>query len=268
MDTDSNIRPIVVPWDYSDKAECALLHAINFALSIGANIILVHITETELDNAMHVERLNLVAEKVMTGYGIRPSVVVRTGNIFSEIRTVVEQCGAQLAVMGTHGIKGLQKITGSWALKVVAGCSAPFLVVQDRPSDAGVLKVVMPVDFKQEERQKLAWAKFVASVYRCKFYICYIESSDQEVNKRTHSNIHATVKYLESEQINYELQRLESKEQLANAALDFAVRMQSGLIIITTTKNIRLQDYVLGAAEQQVIANEAKIPVLCVNPVG
>ena len=33
-----------------------------------------------------------------------------------------------------------------------------------------------------------------------------------------------------------------------------------------TTKNIRFQDYVLGASEQQIIANEAKIPVMCVNP--
>jgi len=266
MDTVSNKRPIVVPWDYSDKAECALRHAIDFALSLGRDIILVHITKTELDNAIHVERLNLVAERVMTEYGIRPSVIVRTGNIFTEIKTVVEQCDAELAVMGTHGMKGLQKFTGSWALKVIAGCRAPFLVVQDNPTEADIHKIVMPLDFKLEERQKLVWAKFLASIFKCKFYICYIESSDPQVLKRTQSNIHAAVKYLEAEQINYELQRLDSAEGLANASIDFAEQIGSGLIIITTTKNIRFQDYVLGAAEQQIIANEAKIPVLCVNP--
>ncbi len=266
MDTASNKSPIVVPWDYSEKAEFALMHAIEFALQLDRDIILVHITETELDNAIHVERLNLVAERVMTEYGIRPGVIVRTGNIFTEIKAVVEQCNAELAVMGTHGIKGLQKFIGSWALKVIAGCKAPFLVVQDKPRQAGILKIVLPLDFKQEDRQKLTWAKFMSRVFKCKFYICYIDSLEPQVNKRTQANIHAAVKYLEAEQINYELQKLDAGEGLSNSAVDFAVQIGAGLLIITTTKNIRFQDYVLGATEQQIIANEPKIPVLCVNP--
>lgn len=266
MDITLKTRPIVVPWDYSPKAECALLHAIDFALSLGRDIVLVHITKIELDNAIHVERLNLVAENVMVEYGIRPSVIVRTGNIFTEIKSVIEECGAELAVMGTHGIKGLQKFTGSWALKVIAGSKAPFLVVQDKPSSADIHKIVLPLDFNMEERQKLVWAKFVAGIFRCKFYICYVQNSDAQIQKRTQSNINAAVKYLEEQQINYELQKLDSKDGLANASIDFASQIGSGLIIIMTTKNIRFQDYVLGAAEQQIIANEAKIPVMCVNP--
>ncbi|MEZ5011783.1 MAG: hypothetical protein R2744_09390 [Bacteroidales bacterium] len=33
-----------------------------------------------------------------------------------------------------------------------------------------------------------------------------------------------------------------------------------------TTKNITMADYVLGAQEQDIIANSSKIPVCCVNP--
>jgi len=36
--------------------------------------------------------------------------------------------------------------------------------------------------------------------------------------------------------------------------------------LIMTTKNISFQDYVLGADEQQIIANHEKIPVMCINP--
>jgi hypothetical protein len=39
------------------------------------------------------------------------------------------------------------------------------------------------------------------------------------------------------------------------------------MIVVLTTKNINFQDYVLGADEQKIIANSAKIPVMCVNPV-
>jgi len=33
-----------------------------------------------------------------------------------------------------------------------------------------------------------------------------------------------------------------------------------------TTRDISLADYALGANEQQIIANKAKVPVMCVNP--
>jgi nucleotide-binding universal stress UspA family protein len=267
MDTNLNNKPIVVPWDYSPKAEFALLHAVDFALSLKKDIILVHITKDEIDNALNVERLNIIAEDVMQKYGIRPLVMVKTGNIFSEIKQVIAECDAELAVMGTHGMKGLQKFTGSWALKVITGSKAPFLVVQDKPTSADIHKIVLPLDFKVEERQKLVWASFMAKIFRCKFYLCYIENLDAQIRKRTQSNINAAIKYLESNQINYELQRLDGKDGLASEAVDFAVSIGSGLIIIMTTKNIRFQDYVLGAAEQQIIANEAKIPVMCVNPI-
>ena len=266
MDEILDNKPIVVPWDYSPKAEYALQHAIDFALALNRDVILVHITKDEADNALNVERLNLIAEDVMRKYGIRPGVIVRTGNIFTEIKHIIEECDAKLAVMGTHGLKGLQKFTGSWALKVITGSKAPFIVVQEKPMAADIHKVVLPLDFKLEERQKLVWVQFVARTFKCKFYLCYIQNSDLQIRKRTQSNIAAAIKYLETNQINYELQRLDGKEGLANETISFAQSIGSGLIIIMTTKNIRFQDYVLGAAEQQIIANEAKIPVMCVNP--
>ena len=38
------------------------------------------------------------------------------------------------------------------------------------------------------------------------------------------------------------------------------------MILIITTKGIGLTDFVLGAQEQYIIANTAKLPVMVVNP--
>jgi len=94
---------------------------------------------------------------------------------------------------------------------------------------------VLPLDFKLEERQKLVWVQFVAKAYKCKFYLCYIENSDAQIRKRTQANIAAAIKYLETYQINYELQRLAGKEGLASETISFAQSIGSGLIIIMTT---------------------------------
>ena len=57
-----------------------------------------------------------------------------------------------------------------------------------------------------------------------------------------------------------------SKGKFAQQTLISAQKINADLILIVTTKNITLADYVLGASEQYIIANSSKIPVCCVNP--
>ena len=263
----ANQRPILVPWDYSEKAEFALQHAIAISKIINAKIILVHIVKRESDIEAHNQKLAAICKKITEQNSIGTSFLVKAGNIFTEITNVIEETDALIAFMGTHGMKGLQKFTGSWALKVITGSKAPFIVVQDKPQPkADVTKIVVPLDFKLEEREKLVWTSFVASLTKCKFYICYTEDSDQIIQKRTLGNIKAATNYLESKGINYELHKLPGDNSIAKETVQFAKKIESGMIIIMTTKNIKFQDYVLGADEQQIIANDSKIPVMCVNP--
>ena len=54
----------------------------------------------------------------------------------------------------------------------------------------------------------------------------------------------------------------------AQQTIDFAQKINADLILIMTTKNITVADYVMGASEQYIIANSSKIPVCCVNPMA
>ena len=64
--------------------------------------------------------------------------------IFSTIGEVATEIDANLVIMGTHGIRGMQKLTGSWALKVIVGSKAPFLVVQGPPESDQLHDIVFP----------------------------------------------------------------------------------------------------------------------------
>jgi len=57
------------------------------------------------------------------------------GKVLFSIRSARFQVkiGALMVVMGTHGIKGMQKLMGSWALKVITSSKVPFIAVQDTP---------------------------------------------------------------------------------------------------------------------------------------
>lgn len=259
-------NPILVPWDFSEKAESALLHAIDYSKLLKKEIGLVHIVKRESEIEDATEKLNAYTQEVEKNHGIKPFPIVKEGSIFTEITEIIEETDATLAVMGTHGMKGLQKLTGSWALKVITGSKSPFVVIQENPQHSDVKNIVFPIDFKSEEKEKLVWANFLSNLFHSKFYLCYVESNDPLVKKRTRGNLKVAVKYLQDKKIDYEMIKLEGKGSSASEAIKFAQEIDARMILIMTTKNIRFQDYVLGASEQQIIANEAKIPVMCVNP--
>jgi hypothetical protein len=107
--------PILVPWDFSEVANFALQHAIIFAKKIGNELILIHIAKKEKEITNLTQNFNILVEEINQNYGIKPSFIIREGNIFSTITEIADTMSAKLVVMGTHGIKGMQKLTGSYA---------------------------------------------------------------------------------------------------------------------------------------------------------
>ncbi|MBN2892770.1 MAG: universal stress protein [Bacteroidales bacterium] len=259
-------NPIIVPWDFSEKAEFALEHALNYSAISGKDVALVHIVKRSKDIEPALKQLDEKIEEAKQKYGRPIHVIVKEGNIFSTITDVIEETDASLAIMGTHGMKGMQKLTGSWALKVITGSKSPFIVVQDPPKERDVSDIVVPVDFKQENKEKLVWMNFINTLFSSKFHLVYIDSQDKFAKKSILSNIKVAVEYLESKGISYEINKLGSKGNLPDKTIEFAKVTDAAMIIIMTTKNIGTLDYVMGASEQTIIANEAKIPVMTINP--
>ena len=73
-------------------------------------------------------------------------------------------------------------------------------------------------------------------------------------------------KYFRNNEIDYEVVQAEPFIEFEDQTINFSQKIGADLIIITTTRSITLSDYILGAAEQNLIDNHAKISVMCVNP--
>jgi len=168
--------------------------------------------------------------------------------------------------MGTHGMKGMQKLTGSWALKVIVKSKVPFIVVQDPPADQERYhNIVFPVDFSSENKEKTGMAIFMGKYFDSKIHILKTVSKDKSLSTKTNINLNFAVKYLIQNNIEYEIHEV-PHGKFAQNTIDFALKIHADLILIMTTKNITMADYILGASEQYIIANSSKIPVCCVNP--
>ncbi len=264
MDTSKNT--ILVPFDFTEVADNAVQHAIKVAKELDAGIHLLHIAKKEEQIASLEEQLSKHAEQIKEKWGVLPSTSVKEGTIFKTINAVVEELDCLLVVMGTHGMKGLQKLTGSWALKVIVGSKIPYLVVQSAPKHSDYQKIVFPIDYKAENKEKLKWIQFLYQFSKPKVYIYASATKEGIIDSRTKANVVFSKKYLEEKGVDYELVLSEGDSSFSQETIQFSEKIDADLVLVMTTRDIAFHDYVLGAYEQYIIANSAKMPVLVINP--
>jgi nucleotide-binding universal stress UspA family protein len=259
-------KTIMVTWDFTEKAEFALEHAIQISKRLETDIQLVHIVKKDKEIEEATQKLNAVVEETKKKFQVKPLVLVRVGNIFTTITDLTTEMNTEVVIMGTHGMKGMQKLIGSWALKVIAGSKVPFIVIQAPPASHGYEKIVFPLDFRSENKEKINWMYYVSRLYRSKFFIIKSKTSDPKFVKGIHSNLMFTKKFLDNNLIPYEIETAEGKKDFASETIEYAHKIEADLLLIMTTKNIGFADYVIGAQEQMIISNKYQIPVMCINP--
>jgi nucleotide-binding universal stress UspA family protein len=259
-------KPILVTWDFTQKSEFALEHGVNLAQHLNTEVTLIHIVKKDKEVDAAEVKMDALADETSKKYNIKINTVVPVGTIFTTISEVATDIHAEMVIMGTHGMKGMQKLVGSWALKVIAGSKVPFIVVQNRPTSHGFQKIVFPIDFRKENKEKINWIYYIARLYNSTFYIIKDKVTDKKFRKGVHSNMMFTEKFLRSNEIPYEIHTSPGKKDFTHETIDFANEINADLLLIMTTKDITVADYVLGANEQLIISNKHEIPVMCINP--
>jgi len=246
------------------------MHGIKIAKMVNNDIRLLHIINKEKKQEEKDEvkqKLDKVAEKILSEHSINTSSVILEGNIFSTISKYASDEEANLVIMGTHGIKGMQKFTGSWALKVIVGSKVPFIVVRDKPHHQDKIRsIIFPIDFRSENKEKVSMAIYMGKYFDSKVLILKDPVTDKALARKINTNLNFAIKYLIQNNIEYDIHTVEKKGNFAKETLKFAEKNEADLILIMTTKHINFSDYMLGASEQYIIANSSKIPVMCVNP--
>jgi len=257
---------LLVPWDFTEVAEYALLHAIKISKKLNNKITLLHVVKSIKKGDEVQDQLNKDTKKYSEEHKVEIDSAIIEGSLFDVISDYAEQNNVSIVIMGTHGIKGMQKFTGSYALKVIVGSKIPFIVVQEAPTKKEIFKdVILPLDYRIEAKQKLQWALFLVKYFGVKVNIVVPTIKDESLAKKLLGNIHFAEKILDKYEVNYEIHKLEGSH-VAEEAISYAKTIDADMVLIMTTKDIGLTDYVLGAQEQYIIANPARIPVMVVNP--
>jgi nucleotide-binding universal stress UspA family protein len=194
--------------------------------------------------------------------------VVRIGSIFEDIDKVATEIDASLIIMGTHGLKGMQFITGSRALKVVTDSSIPFIIVQEREiRSTGYDRIVVPLDLHKETKQKLSLVADMALYFDSEVHLVSPGETDEFLKNQLDRNLNYAQDFFAERDIKCSVEiTAKTGGGFVDGMLHYATSINADLITIMNVPETSLASILGGGYTQQVITNDTQIPVLCINP--
>lgn len=265
---DKEVYKVLVPHDFTAVADCAVSHAAKIANSYKGEVYLLHVVgkTKEVDAAR--EKLVKLAATAEAKFGVNMHTIVRIGNIFDDIGDVAKEMDAGYIVMGTHGARGMQKIMGSHAIKVISHSKVPFVVVQEKgPSDTDAYDdIVVPIDYSDVTKQKLSIAASIAQHFNSRVHIFAAIESDSFLQTKLDRELGFAKKYFAEKSISYTIENAEESGGFKKQLIRYAAKINADMIAIVNTQEGALVPDFFGSDEQVVIANDAEIPVIITNP--
>jgi nucleotide-binding universal stress UspA family protein len=260
-------KTILVPTDFTHVGEDALKHANLFAAKTGKSITLLHVIASDSEKEKAMQKLNAIATANKTSTEIETFCLTSVGTIFDQIGAVADVINAAFVVMGTHGIVGMQKVTGSKALKVITKSHVPFIVIQKSPTHPTYKNIVIPISYQRESKQAIFNILELARVFGATCHLVYAHSNDEQLEMNINNNVLYAESFLSDNNVNHVSSSLGSNlSHFNDACLKYANEVNADLVTLITEQNITMAEFLMRPAEQFFIANDLAIPVMCIHP--
>lgn len=262
---------ILVPTDFSEVCYNAASQAAEAAQLLNYKLVLLHIVNNETRTYLKSEqlgpdaidhKLEEIASELKAKYQIQTETMTREGSIFTEIGEVAKDLNVGLIFLGTHGKIGMQKFTGSFALKVVTSSPAPVIVVQKRPFDRGYKNIVLPITSEAGPLDKTRWAVYIARKFGATIHIYVMGEATDSV----HASAKQIAGYFEKNDIPHTIRNSAKSSGFSKQVNDYAASINSDMIMIMTNPEKGFTSYLLGSYDEDIIFNASQIPVMCINP--
>jgi nucleotide-binding universal stress UspA family protein len=159
------MKKIIVPIDFSEHSEYALLAAAKLAKKNDAEVLALHMLEmsdvllTRSDSEQQQKAmffLKLVEQKFETFLDkpylkeVKVTPIIKHFKVFSELNDVAREHNADLIVMGSHGASGVKEFfVGSNTERVVRYADIPVLVIKNKISNIDFGTVVFVTNFDE-----------------------------------------------------------------------------------------------------------------------
>ncbi|TYA92323.1 universal stress protein [Seonamhaeicola marinus] len=272
------MKKIIVPVDFSEFSEYALKAAAKLAIKNEAEVLALHMLEMpeimltgageEPQKVIYFlklaeQRFNEFLKKDYLD-GVKVTPIVKHLKVFSEVNDEAKKHGADLIVMGSHGVSGAKEFfVGSNTERVVRNADIPVLVVKRDITDVNFEVVAMGCDFSEECIEPYLKATQMFNDVNTKVYLIHVNLP----NDRFKSSIQ-----IEKEVVNFftkaerSLEKMKdvhyvSEYSVEDGIINSANKLGADLIIMPTHGRKGLAHFFQGSIGEDV-ANHSTLPVM------
>jgi nucleotide-binding universal stress UspA family protein len=263
------MKKIAVLIDFTSLCNTSVKTAAGLAQGRDISVTLIHIaSQNEEGNKAKIEERFSTYVKELSSQEIEVKTEIGFGDFEMTVSKLIRSQNFDLAVVGTHGIKGImQTLFGSNILSLLDKLTVPVLVVQE---NSPILKlgteILLPMSSHNDFNRKVEFAATFSKLLHSKVVLYMIQKTDED-DLEILKNKKAGLEYLKNHQIPHEF--IEEEATLysygyGKQIIQYASDSNTGLISIMT--RVSTDKTVLGKAEKErILLNEAAIPVLCIN---
>ncbi len=256
-------RSLLVPHDFTSVGDNALEYSLVLAKHLEADIHLLHVIKSSAGKTSAKTKL----EKIIANIKDKPAEVnvdfiIKSGSIFTDIASAASEVHASIIIMGTHGAKGMQKLFGSFAIKVITSTHVPFLVVQEKYTGTDFSKIMVPIDESQESLQIEQSISAIAEILGSEVHVLTEKKVDSNLKLKNAVHSGLISKQFKENGIKTDKAVLSGRSYYKEI-VNYAVKNKSDLISFAYHSDSLLPQFDTFA--QNLITNDSGVPVLVVN---
>jgi len=284
---------IIWTTDFSENADASLPYAEEIASRFDADLVLAHVlldiplfyasflgdssgylAATERAREEASSELESLA-KNLRNRGVAARVMLLEGSPYTEIIRFAENQGADLIVMSTRGLRGLEKVLlGSTAEKVVRNASCPVLTVHEQPDlPLKIANILLLTDLSELSRKAFPPAVELAGTLGARLTLLHIMETNVPLGKEDEKALADALKgvmgSLLADTVGQEFRDKIDRVVLragdaAGGVARFCEDSPVDLIVMATHGRSGLRKTLLGSVAEKILRN-VEIPVLTVR---
>ena len=270
------MKKILVPTDFSERAEHALKVAAQIARKHDGEIYLLHMLELPLDliDPMHEnselpeaiffmklahKRFAAVLEKDFL-QGLTVKETVQNNPAFEGIIDTAHENDIDLIVMGSQGASGIKEmVIGSNTEKVVRTSDIPVLVIKKDHTNFDVQDIVYACEFTDEYKKSFEEAVKFAQGVGARMHLLMVNTPNgfkttQESEERMNA-------FLENSNIKDYTLNIYNDRTIEKGILNFSSAIEADIIAMSTHGRQGLSHFFNGSISEDLV-NHAKRPVV------
>jgi nucleotide-binding universal stress UspA family protein len=259
-----NAHYILVPVDFTEYSENALLHAIEAGHSWKTGIQLLHLVKNEEDvEAGETKLLSLIQKHSDSDVPMIPHCMMGKP---IEIGKIAEEKKAALVFMGTNGGKGWADFFGPGALRVSYESPVPIIITHLSPIPKDIKTVIVPIDRDVANKQILQQVVRIGKFWKCNVVLVAAGYDDEFHKNRVHRNLNFAKNYLADYHINTSEEHTYANLDYTDQILKISKNHKANLIAFIAKKGSGIFNFGTNGFDEKLLTNEMRTPILISTP--